>query len=107
MAATAATVFSSSLFQQAAVAVGAAVAGPAIARAVGLGGDRGGSNPMLIEQGKPPGLPDTAKAAEGARAQQQKRAVGAQGTSSTNKTGPQGLGEIGSQNVERKTLLGY
>lgn len=52
-----------------------------------------------------PGM-DNARAGQ-AGAQQRKRAQQGQGRSDTVKTGPSGLGEIGAENQERKTLLGY
>lgn len=49
---------------------------------------------------------NTAHAAESAAAQAKKRAAGASGRSDTIKTGG-GLGELGADNSEKKTLLGY
>lgn len=40
-------------------------------------------------------------------AQQKKRAQQGQGRNDTIATGPQGLGEVGAANMDRKTLLGY
>ncbi len=53
-----------------------------------------------------PPEPETADQ-EQIKAQQKKRTASAQGRSSTIQTGSQGLGEVGQQNLQSKSLLGY
>jgi hypothetical protein len=62
---------------------------------------------MLMEQPPKPDANANKQAAAGAADQQRKRAAASGGRSDTLKTGPQGLGEVGSQNLEQKQLLGY
>lgn len=54
-----------------------------------------------------PSLAGSQSQADNASAQQRKRAQAAEGRGSTIKTGPAGLGEIGSKNLAPKSLLGY
>lgn len=91
----------------AAVALGAAVAGPSLLQATGITKKPESPN-LLIEQ--PPAAanadPNNADSMAAA-AQQKKRAAAASGRSDTIKTGATGLGELGDQNKQQKTLLGY
>lgn len=51
--------------------------------------------------------PDADADANSAAAATKKKQKGFQGMSEDKKTGPQGLGAVGQQNLERKLLLGY
>lgn len=82
---------------------GAAGFGAVTTMASALGKDVGGMKAqapgsMMIEN-----QDQARQAAERSR----KRSQGASGRADTIKTGPQGLGEIGDENVESKSLLGY
>lgn len=62
--------------------------------------------PTLLTSGSPDGsTPD--KQASKASERRKRIAAGSGGRSSTLLTGPKGLGEIGSENTQSKTLLGY
>lgn len=68
--------------------------------------------PKVQSPGSPAPAPTTdpkeAKdASEAASAQARKRAQAAGGRSDTILTGSQGLGEIGAENTQKSTLLGY
>ncbi len=68
--------------------------------------------PKVDQPNAPPASPtqkpvETAKAATGAADQQKKRAAAAVGRSDTILTGPQGLGSLGSDQQQVKSLLGY
>lgn len=64
---------------------------------------------------QPPPMPEMPQAPTAASitgldktsAQQKKRAQAGQGRSDTVVSGPQGLGEVAPQNMDRKSLLGY
>lgn len=84
----------------AAVAIGGALLGSQIMKKPAMPN-------LVVEQ--PPKPADAAPGADSAAAanQQRKRNAGAVGVSDTIKTGPNGLGEVGAQNVAPKTVLGY
>ena len=68
--------------------------------------------PDIPQMNAPPAPPAqkpaaVTKSATGAAEQQKKRAAGAIGRSDTILTGPQGLGELGGENQQVKSLLGY
>lgn len=83
--------------------IGAALFGPSLMKAIGITPDTKAPN-LVVEQ---PPKPASAIAPEGARDQERKRIAAAGGRSDTIKTGAKGLGELGQQNKEQKTLLGY
>lgn len=85
--------------------VGEQIVGGAVGSLLGVQKPQTPAGPALANV-KPPTSP-AGSAAKVAGLQQLKRTVGAQGRGSTIKTGPQGLGDIPSQNTAPKSLLGY
>lgn len=91
----------------AAVGLGTLLAGPKIMKATGLAPDA-----PEVPAATPPAPPTVATPAANtdsmqAAAQQKKKTAAASGRQDTIVTGPKGLGEIGTENLGKKTLLGY
>jgi hypothetical protein len=89
-----------------------AVAGTAVSKLANKSSkasDSGGTPPVAPET--PPSTQESTNAAIpasiAAALNQKKKAKGAAGRQSTILTGPSGLGDISSTNVEHKTILGY
>jgi hypothetical protein len=66
--------------------------------------------PGALVMMQPPGVSGSsadANDANSAAARARRKVAAGEGQSDTNLTGPRGLGEIGGQNLQIKTLLGY
>lgn len=91
----------------AAIALGAAIAGPKLLEATGL--TKKPETPNLVVEQPPAAADANPNNADSmaAAAQQKKRAAAASGSGNTIKTGQTGLGELPGENKQQKTLLGY
>lgn len=82
----------------------AAIAGAAVGT---IAGKSGGKTPQLNIEAPPAPADATPKPMADAATQARKKVSGASGIQDTILTGPAGLGQLGSQNAQIKTLLGY
>lgn len=91
----------------AAVALGAAVAGPKVLEATGITKKPEMPNLAVEKPGAPVDTNPNSNADSQKAAEQQRKRAAAGGRGDTIKTGTAGLGEIKDQNLAPKTLLGY